>query len=236
MEKLKKIIKIIIELLLLVIILFSLFMIIRWFINSMNNKKTIKNVNNEIKIEEVKDGKRDIDFEFLKSINSDTVGYIMISGLDINYPVVKTDDNNFYLSHSFDKSKNVGGWIFMDYRNSSSIFDDKNTIIYGHNMKDGSMFGKLRQLKNSDIDTIYYYDKESKLTFKIISMYEIEEESYYITTNMDDSEYLEFLNTIKGRSIKKIDYNPSLEDKIITLSTCTNNTKRFVVHAALLQD
>lgn len=231
MEKIKKIIKIIIELLLLAIILFSLFMIIRWFINSMSNKKTIKNVNNKIKIEEVKDGKRDIDFEFLKRTNSDTVGYIMVSGLDINYPVVKTNDNNFYLSHSFDKSKNVGGWVFMDYRNSANL-QDKNTIIYGHNMKDGSMFGRLKQLKNSDSDTIYYYINDVKYTYKIFSIYDIEEEDYYITTLFDcGNAYTEFLNKVKSRSIKEYSYEPSISDNILTLSTCSSSNKRFVVHA-----
>lgn len=236
MKNTKRIIRIIIELIFVAIILFSLFMIIRWFIGTHKNKKIIEEINTRINVEEIRDGKNKIDFDYLLKLNSDTVGYLSIDGISVNYPVVKTTDNSFYLTHSFDKSKNVGGWIFMDYRNSSSIFDDKNTILYGHNMKDGSMFGNLKQLKNSDVDTIYYYDKENKITFKIISMYEIEEESYYITINMNDSEYLEFLNTIKERSVKKFDYNPSLEDKIITLSTCSTGGKRFVVHATILLD
>ncbi|MBR4830575.1 MAG: class B sortase [Bacilli bacterium] len=236
MEKIKKIIKIIIELILIVIIIFSLVMIIRWCISSINNRKISKKVNNEIKIDEILDGKRELDFNYLYNINSDTVGYLTIDELGINYPVVKTTNNDFYLNHSFDKSKNIGGWIFMDYRNSSSIEEDRNTVIYGHNMKDGSMFGKLKGLKNSDIDTIYYYEKKHKTTFKIISIYEIEEESYYITTHLNDDEYLDFLNTIKNRSIKEFNYNPSIEDKILTLSTCSNNGKRFVVHAAVLLD
>lgn len=234
MEKLKKIIRIIIEVVLIAIIVFSLVMIIRWCIGSIKNKKITKEVNKEIKIDEILEGKRELDFNYLNNINSDTVGYLTIDELGINYPVVKTTDNDYYLSHSFDKSKNVGGWIFMDYRNTS--MNDKNTIIYGHNMKDGSMFGKLKQLRNSDIDTIYYYDENGKTIFKIISMYEVDEESYYITTDFSDNEYLEFLNTIKSRSIKNINYNPSLEDKILTLSTCSNSGKRFVVHAALLRD
>lgn len=236
MKNIKRISRIIITVALLGICIFSLVMIIKWFTNTRSNKKLLNEINTRIVIEDIHDGKSTIDFDYLKKINSDTVGYLSIDGVDINYPVVEGDNNDYYLNHSFDKTKNVAGWIFMDYRNSSSIFDDKNTVIYGHNMKDGSMFGKLKQLKNSDIDTIYYYDEENKITFKIISMYEIDAEDYYITTNMNDNEYLKFLNTIKGRSIKKIDYNPSLEDKIITLSTCSSSKKRFVVHAALLQD
>ncbi len=231
MEKLKKIIKIIIEVILLIIIAFSLFMIIRWCIGSIKNKKMSKKVNNEIKIEEILDGKRELDFDYLYNINSDTVGYLTIDSLGINYPVVKTTDNDYYLSHSFDKSKNVGGWIFMDYRNIS-INDDKNTVIYGHNMKDGSMFGKLHNLKNSDVDTIYYYDKDGKHTYKIYSIYEIEEEEYYITTLFDcGNAYTEFQNKVKARSIKEYSYEPKYEDNTLTLSTCSNNNKRFVVHA-----
>lgn len=231
MEKLKKIIRIIIEIILLAIIIFSLAMIIRWCIGSIKNKNMTKKVNKEIKIDETLDGKRKLDFDYLYNINTDTVGYLNIDGIDIKYPVVKTTDNDYYLTHSFDKSKNVGGWIFMDYRNTN-ILEDKNTIIYGHNMKDGSMFGKLKQLKNSDADTIYYYDKDNKYTYKIFSIYEIDAEEYYITTLFDcGNAYTEFLNKVKSRSIKEYSYEPKYEDNVLTLSTCSTNNKRFVVHA-----
>ena len=236
MKNIKRISRIVLQIVFIILIIFSLYNIIKWIKNTDDNKKLLEEINTKVTIKDNHDGKRLIDFSYLKDINSDTVGYLSIDGTNIKYPVVKGDNNDYYLNHSFDKTKNRAGWIFMDYRNSSSIFDDKNTVIYGHNMKDGSMFGKLKQLKNSDIDTIYYYDEENKITFKIISMYEIDAEDYYITTNMNDNEYLKFLNTIKGRSIKKIDYNPSIDNKIITLSTCSSSKKRFVVHAALLQD
>ena len=234
MKKVKNIIISIIRIILIVIIIFSLVMIIKWFISTRKNNKLIEKINTKINIDEIRDGKVSVDFDYLKSINSDTVGYISIEGLDINYPVVQTSDNDYYLNHSFDKSKSSTGSIFMDYRNNS--MDDRNTVIYGHNMKDGSMFGKLKSLKNMGSTTIYYYENNNTYIFKVFSIYEIDAEDYYTKTNISDTEYLDFLNTLKERSINKYDYNPSLEDKILTLSTCSSSKRRLVVHAALLVD
>ena len=229
MKKLKKVIRIIIELILLAIIIFSLYMIIRWFIGSINNKKITKEVNNEIKIEDVKDGKREVDFDYLKNINNDTVGYLIVNNTSINYPVVKTTDNSFYLTHSFDKSKNVGGWIFMDYRNT---INDRNVIIYGHNMKDGSMFGKLKLLKSENSGVITYIENNIKYEYKVFSVYEIDEEDYYIkTTFSSDEDYSAFIRTIKGRSIYNYGLEPDINSKILTLSTCSTSNRRLVVHA-----
>ena len=236
MTNTKRIIKKLIELIFIVSIFFSIFMIVKWIAGIQKNKSIVKEINTKINLEEIRNGKNEIDFDYLLRFNSDTVGYLMVDGIDINYPVVKTNNNDYYLNHSFDKNKNVAGWIFMDYRNND-INTDRNTIIYGHNMKDGSMFGKLKQLKNNNSGTIYYYTDNSKLTYKIFSLYEIEEEDYYIKTVFnDDDTYLSFLETLKGRSIQKIDYNPSVSDQIITLSTCSTGGRRFVVHAALLVD
>lgn len=90
-----------------------------------------------------------LDFNNLFSINSSTVGWINVPGTSINYPVVQSSDNSFYLSHSFDKSNNKAGWIFADYRNK---FDgtDKNIIIYGHNRMDSSMFATLKNTQKQD--------------------------------------------------------------------------------------
>ena len=78
-------------------------------------------------------------------MNSDVVGWIQVAGTNINYPIVQSNDNDFYLNHSFDKSINGAGWVFMDYRNNPSSFD-KNTIIYAHSRVDGSMFHTLRNV------------------------------------------------------------------------------------------
>ncbi len=232
MKNIKRISNIVITLIFIILIVISLYNIIKWLNNTSSNRKLLKEINTKITIKDDHDGKRLVDFNYLKDINSDTVGYISIDGTNIKYPVVRSTNNDYYLNHSFDKTKNSAGWIFMDYRNNN-ILEDKNTIIYGHNMKDGSMFGKLKILKSSDIDTINYYDSDNnKHTYKIFSIYEVDEEDYYITTLFDcGNEYIEFLHRVKGRSIKDYLYEPKYEDNILTLSTCSSSKKRLVVHA-----
>ena len=183
MEKSKKIIYLIIEIILILLIIFSLALIVKWFINTRCNKKLLNEINTKLDIEEVRSGKNEIDYDYLLSINPDTVGYLIVENTSISYPVVKTNNNDYYLNHSFDKSNNVAGWIFMDYRNKS---DDNNIIIYGHNMKDGSMFGKLKILKNNNDHYISYYDNNVKYRYKVFSIYEVEAEDYYISPTFDN--------------------------------------------------
>ena len=154
---------------------------------------------------------------------------------------MKTSNNNFYLNHSFDKSKNSRGWIFADYKNK---FDntDKNIVIYGHNMRDESMFGSLKNIlneewyNNAENKNITFLTEKGNYIYKVFSIYKIESEDYYIKTNFkNDEDYEKFLNTIKNRSIKNFDINLNINDKIITLSTCANNNKyRIVLHAKKL--
>ena len=89
-----------------------------------------------------------VDFNELKKKNADTVGWIKVNGTNINYPVVQTNNNDYYLNHAYDKSKNSAGWIFADYRNNMTNFD-KNTIIYGHGRLNNTMFGSLKNILNS---------------------------------------------------------------------------------------
>ena len=90
----------------------------------------------------------EVDFNDLLTKNSDTVGWIEVKGTNINYPIVKTTDNSYYLSHAYDKSKNEAGWVFMDYRNNAINFD-QNTIIYAHSRYNGTMFGSLKNILSS---------------------------------------------------------------------------------------
>ena len=132
----------------------------------------------------------------------------------------------------------MAGWIFADYRNK---FDgtDKNIVIYGHNMRDGSMFGSMKNILKSDwynndenTNIILNTEKES-CVYKVFSIYKIENEDYYIRTEFNnDNEFEEFIKTIKKRSIKEFDIDISKNDNILTLSTCANNNKyRVVLHA-----
>jgi sortase B len=156
----------------------------------------------------------------------------------VEYPVVKSTNNSFYLNHSFDKSKNSAGWIFADYKNK---FDntDKNIVIYGHNMRDGSMFGSLKNILSSDWydneenTNITLYTENGERIYKVFSIYKIESEDYYIKTEFsNENEFEKFIEKLKKRSIKNFNIDISKEDSILTLSTCANNNKyRVVLHA-----
>lgn len=182
-----------------------------------------------------------VDFTELKGKNSDTVGWINVNNTNINYPYVQTNDNLFYLNHSFDKSYNEAGWVFLDYRNNNNL-DNKNTILYAHSRLDKTMFGSLSKVlksswyNNKDNHIIRLSTEEENTLWQIFSVYKIPEESYYITTEFNsDSDYEEFLNVIKNRSIYNFNTTLNNNDKVLTLSTCYSDTERTVVHAKLIK-
>lgn len=183
----------------------------------------------------------DVDFNELKNINNDTVAWLFVGGTNVNYPVVQTDNNDYYLTHSFDKSNNKAGWLFMDYRNNNTAFD-KNTIIYAHNRKDRTMFGTLKNVLASswyeDINNrvIKMSSENINTLWQIFSVYTIETTSDYIQTSFkSDEDYQEFINLIKNRSTANFNTKVTTNDKILTLSTCHGNTKKLVIHAKLIK-
>ena len=235
-----------------IIIITSLYYIYLWYIDNKKTENILNeiyenanvssdniSVDNDLKIEV-----ENIDFNKLINKNPDTIGWIKVLGTDINYPVVQTNNNDFYLTHSFDKSYNKAGWIFADYINKNLKNNelDKNTIIYGHNRQNNSMFGTLSNvfkeewLSNKENHYINFSTLNNNMVWEVFSTYTIEKEEYYIQSNFSsDEEYISFLNTIKNRSTYKYDVNISKEDKILTLSTCTNVGKgRTVLHAKLI--
>ena len=148
-----------------------------------------------------------------------------------------------FLNHSFKRSKNAAGCIFMDYRNES--FEDQNVVIYGHNMADRTMFGVLKDVfrdefwERKDSDIILIYETDHRLRkYKIFSYYTVEKEDYYITTSFwDDEEYAEFLSEIKKRSFRNLNVAVTADDHILTLSTCaglSGTCGRRVIHAKLI--
>lgn len=235
-----------------IIIIISLYYIYLWYIDNKKTENILNeiyenanvssdniSIDNDLKIEV-----ENIDFNKLINKNPDTIGWIKVLGTDINYPVVQTNNNDFYLTHSFDKSYNKAGWIFADYINKNLKNNelDKNTIIYGHNRQNNSMFGTLSNvfkeewLSNKENHYINFSTLNNNMVLEVFSTYTIEKEEYYIQSNFSsDEEYISFLNTIKNRSTYKYDVNISKEDKILTLSTCTNVGKgRTVLHAKLI--
>ena len=182
----------------------------------------------------------DVDFNELLKKNPDTVGWIKVEGTKVNYPIVQADDNDYYLKHAFNGSSNAGGWIFADYRVDFENFG-KNTIIYGHNMNNKTMFGSVPSMLNSNYlnNSGNNYIKISTPTcntvWKVFSIYTIEPEVYYLKTNFRTEPYENFLNIIKDRSIYNFGIEVTPDDKILTLSTCDNTgTKRIAVHAKMI--
>lgn len=176
----------------------------------------------------------------LRSQNSDVVAWLSVDGTSINYPVVQTSDNDYYLSHSFYKYKTYNGWVFMDYRNSYN-FDDNNTIFYGHNLLNKTAFGSLANVftknwvENSN-KSIVVITEGKTYYFTVFSAYYTSPETYYLQNIFyGDDDYQKFLDTIRSRNILAIDNSVSVNDKIITLSTCNDGSSgRKVVHAKLV--
>ena len=180
-------------------------------------------------------------FEKLKEINNDTVGWLTVNNTKIDYPVVQSSDNDYYLYRDYYKNKNRHGWIYMDYRNNIEDLSD-NTIIFGHNLANQKMFGTLRYVTNpswykkSSNQIITFNTTKANMKWQIISIYKIPVTNDYLVANFASSEdKLNFLDMITQRSIYNFNATFDENTKIITLSTCSNGSKdRLVVHAKLI--
>ncbi len=182
----------------------------------------------------------DVNFTDLVNKNPDTVGWIKVDGTKVNYPVVQTDDNDYYLTHAFNGKNNKSGWIFADYRVNFENFG-RHTIIYGHNMNNNTMFGTIPQMLNNNYlnNSSNYYIRIStpscNTTWKLFSIYMTDPEVYYLKTNFKTYSFEEFISTLKSRSIYNFGIDVTPDDKILTLSTCNNTaTKRIAVHAKMI--
>lgn len=180
-----------------------------------------------------------IDLTTLKGINPDAVGWIEIPGTALSYPLVHTSDNIYYLTHTFRGKENKSGAIFIEALNKTD-FSDLHTIIYGHNMKDGSMFASLKNYQKESYYTanpyIYIDMADGAHCYQIFSCHEakVTDITYTIGYGADDV-YADFLNSIKGASLYDTGVEVGTGDSVITLSTCTKSgSDRFVVHAKKL--
>lgn len=184
----------------------------------------------------------EIDFNELESINQDVAGWLYMEALpDISYPIVQGTDNDYYLHHTYKKEDVFAGSIFVDCKNSKD-FSDQNTIVYGHNMKNGSMFGTLKQYKLQEtVDKSPYFwiiTPDEAYKYKIFAIY---------TANVDGDTY----TLIKGPGTETVEYGESMKaksdidmgnyefkqtDKMVTLSTCTGDSAtRFVVQGVRVE-
>lgn len=182
----------------------------------------------------------DVDFTDSTKINSDVVAWIMIPNTGINYPIVQTTNNDFYLNHNLKKEKNRAGWIFADYRSNFNELGS-NTVLYGHNQFDSSMFGDIKKMykskdwfKETENNLIYLTTKENSYVFQVVSLYITEPTAYYIKHNFIGNDFYNFIKNI-NQSNEKLDISSSLglNDKILTLSTCSGKN-RMVLQAKLI--
>ena len=181
-----------------------------------------------------------IDHDGLREINSDYIGWIHIEGTDVSYPITQGPDNDYYLYRMFDGTYNGAGCVYMDYKNSSAWLD-QHTILYGHNMKNGTMFADAVNYRKQE-----FYDAHptgllmtpyGNFELQFFSAYSPEvHESAWETEFASQEFYADWLQNARERSVIRTNVTPTPEDQVITLSTCTYDHRteaRFVILAIL---
>lgn len=188
-----------------------------------------------------------IDFESLWKINKDVYAWITVPGTVIDYPILQHEtDDSYYLNYTIDGIEGYPGCIYTEHTNSKD-FTDNNTVIYGHNMRNGTMFTDLHKFRNADFfanhDTVYIYTPEKQLTYKIFAAYLYDDRHLMNSFNFADLEvYSDYLAEIPNMDSKDENANLRKEipltssDKIITLITCIREQPEMRVYVqAVLQ-
>lgn len=263
--KWKNLLLLIILIVFMVSIVISLLNILNWYHDSKKTKKQSDDITKNIKIETIEDDGNteliepddvkeedpywnyikmnllEVNYNELLNINHDTKGFIKVNGTNVNYPFVQANDNEYYLTHSYDKSYNKAGWVFLDYRNNITTLD-RNNILYAHARNDNTMFGSLRSIlknnwqKKTNNHVVWISTENMNTLWQVFSVYKIPTTSDYLKTSFsDNNEFLKFTNMLKERSIYDFNGSISANDKIITLSTCANKSERIVLHAKLIK-
>ncbi|AYE33762.1 class B sortase [Clostridium septicum] len=225
----------IINLILISIVAFSSFKIVDKQIKYSKDIKVYSEIN-----EIASDNSHMLDKSMLE-VNNEYRFWIKVENTNIDYPVAQGKDNDYYINHDFNKNENISGAIFLDYRNN--FINDLNTIVYGHHMRNETMFNNLVKFKDSNFFNennkikIIYDGKE--LEYKVFSVYVIDDKNNYLITNFNNNnEYNNYIKEIRDRSLYKNDVEVTDKDKIITLSTCSFEFEgaRTVVHGKLINN
>jgi len=189
----------------------------------------------------------DINFTELWKINTDIYAWIKIPGTNVDYPVLQTSgDDAFYLDHNYKKEYEFAGSIYSEKLNKKD-FSDPNTLLYGHNMLNGTMFRTLHNFRDPDFFAeypyIYIYLPERTLTYEIFSAYEYDDRHILYSFDFSDKEvfadYLAYAtNPTESMMCNRREIEVTADDKIITLSTCLGNidTSRYLVQGVLIKD
>lgn len=188
-----------------------------------------------------------INFEELQQTNSDIYAYIKIPGTVIDYPVVQAtyEDDDFYLNHDLNKKYKFAGSIYSEKKNSKN-FTDRNTVLYGHNMLNGTMFQNLHKFRNKEFfeqnQYIYIYTPDHILTYKICAAYKYDSRHLLNTIDYSDNtvfeDYLNYVKNPTSMMVNKREVDLNLGSKLLTLSTCIGDEKnyRYLVQGVLIKD
>ena len=259
-------IAVIIFLICFIFLILSIKDVLRWKLESNKIEQQIEKIQEIVEVEEVEDTEEveiieqveeipesnpywdyinmnliNVDFDELKKINSNTKGWIQVNGTNINYPFVQAKDNKYYLIHSFDKSYNNAGWVFLDYRNNINSLS-KNTIIYAHGRLDTTMFGSLKNilesgwLNNTNNYVVKLSTETENTLWQVFSVYHIPTTSDYIKTEFSSiEEFKNWTNMLINRSSHNFNTSVSENDNVLTLSTCYNDNEKVELHAKLIK-
>ena len=175
------------------------------------------------------------DFGQLHEQNEDIYAWIVVPGTQVDYPLLQSGTDNYYLDYNLDHSKGYPGCIYTNQCNRKD-FSDYNTVLYGHNMKNLSMFGSLKKYKTGDFykDHQFFtiYTSECAYRYQIFAYYDVPEtDEVYTVGFAPDDTFQKFIDKMKQKSYDDTGVNVTKDDHIMTLSTCSTTGKRFVVHA-----
>jgi sortase, SrtB family len=177
-----------------------------------------------------------IDFNALLALNPDTIGWVQIEGTPLEYPVVQTDNNDYYLSHNYLQEESFEGAVFRDYLCNTTT--TRNHVLYGHYMSDESMFGSLWNYQDQaylKLHPVIQFDQPGHPgDWEIFSIYITKADYDYRQPEfITDGEFIDYMNRLKARSLYDTGVTLDPDDEVLTLSTCiyTFDDARFAVHA-----
>lgn len=183
-----------------------------------------------------------VDLTALREINAEVVGWIDIPGTEVSYPIVQAEDNDYYLTHTWKRESSSVGAIFMDYR-SDGGFGDFNTLIYGHRMRNGSMFGCLKDYMDQSYyeqaPTVLLTDDSGTHRYDIFAAYQAKTDAALYTPGADNRDLAEeVLQFAATHNVLRTGISPTAEDSVLTLVTCTGNgySARWIVQAVLVEE
>ncbi|MDO4618743.1 MAG: class B sortase [Clostridia bacterium] len=233
----KKKIRIVVFVIALLVFLVSLYNVVRYYYFA----NQLKTQNNELITKAVTPGEIapiSVDFDVLNEENEDIIAWIYQENTLINYPILQSEDNSYYLRRLINGKYNIAGSIFMDYRNSPD-FSDKNTIIYGHNMNNDSMFASVEYYKKQEYydahKTAYIITPEKAFKVHFVSGYVAKASGDQFSTFKDDGDFGKYMEEALSKSTFKADYEYKKGDRIVTLSTCVYDFRnaRYVLLGVL---